>query len=70
MNLPDGWRVTAYWWSVYRGLPVTLEALRELGSTAAFEAWWAGVPEAKIPEGSWPAVHTWPAEIWLLPRPG
>ena len=42
MNLPDGWRVTAYWWSVYRGLPVTLEALRELGSTAAFEAWWAG----------------------------
>ena len=23
------------------------------------------MPEARIPEGSWPAVHTWPAEIWL-----
>jgi hypothetical protein len=62
--LPEGYRCTAYWWAVHRGLPLDLGSLMRLGRQAATEARWAGTEPRQIPEGPYPAVHTWPGWIW------
>lgn len=62
--LEPGWRCTAYYWAVHRGLLTTLEYLTELGRIAAGQARWAGLEPAQVPEGPY-IVHQWPAPVWL-----
>jgi hypothetical protein len=38
--------------------------LRELGLRAAWLARQHGLAAARIPEGPFPAVHTWPPWVW------
>src|SRR5215831_106302 len=58
-----GLRVSAYYHSVRRGLPVTMCHLQELGLRAARLARQHGLAAARVPEGPfW--VHTWPPWVW------
>ncbi len=56
-------RVTAYYYSLSRGLPCDLDSLLALGLAAAREARWLGIPGAKVPEGPL-LVHTWPESVF------
>jgi len=57
-------RVTAYRYSLDRGLPCDLDSLAALGLAAAREGRWLGIPELKVPEGPELIVHTWPERVW------
>ena len=57
-------RVTAYRYSLDRGLPCDLDSLAALGLAAACEGRWLGIPELKVPEGPELIVHTWPERVW------
>ena len=48
---PPGYRVSAYYWAVHRGLPADLGFLFELGRRAARAASWLGIAPVRIPEG-------------------
>lgn len=56
-------RVTAYWYSLTRGLPCDLESLLALGIAAAHLARWQGLGTLLVPEGPY-WVNTWPEAIW------
>jgi hypothetical protein len=57
-------RVTAYAYAASRGLPCDLDSLLRLGLAAARHARWLGVGEYRVPEGPYPAVHTWPEAVF------
>jgi hypothetical protein len=68
---PPGYRVSAYYYAVHRGLPVELAWLQWLGLRAARAALWYGLAPVRIWEGAGPPgtepgfwVHTWPEWIF------
>ena len=61
------YRVSAYAWAVYRGLPVCLGYLTELGGAAARHGRWLGLERAAVHETTLNGAFTvllWPPEVW------
>ena len=67
---PPGYRVSAYYWAVHRGLPADLGFLFELGRRAARAASWLGIAPVRIPEGPFPQVNLWEPWLWDLAAAG
>jgi uncharacterized protein DUF4326 len=57
-------RVTAYWFTRQHGLDYGLDTLLAIGQHAAALGRWLGIPEYRVKEGPYDAVHTWPVSVW------
>ena len=70
--LPEGTRVTAYWFASHHGLPVSYGFLLEFGARAARAARWYGIERSVVWEGAGPPgtepgfwVLRWTEDIWM-----